>query len=88
MGPDDERWPAPPEAEAFRLGVYALVRLGTYEPLASAVLDAKGLPTVNWWPVAYALGRIEDKRAAPALRLMLNGPGKYSRRLPREGSAC
>src|SRR4029078_10555794 len=31
-----------------------------------------------WWPVAYALGRIEDKRAAPALVKMLNGPGKYS----------
>ena len=85
MGPDDERWPAPAEAEAFRLGVYALVRLGTYEPLASAVLDAKGLPTVNWWPVAYALGRIEDKRAAPALRLMLNGPGKYSQAFAARG---
>lgn len=78
MAPDDERWPAPPEAEAFRLGIYALVRLGTYEPLAAAVLDSRGLPVVNWWPVAYALGRIEDRRAAPALLLILNGPGKYS----------
>ncbi len=78
MMPDDEKWPAPPEAEAFRLGIYALVRLGTYEPLAAAVLDTQGVPMANWWPVAYALGRIEDRRAVPALLLILNGPGKYS----------
>ena len=75
---DDEKWPAAPEAEAFRLGLYALVRLGTYEPLAGAVLDSRGLPIVNWWPVAYALGRIEDRRAVPALLQILNAPGKYS----------
>ena len=75
---DDETWPAAAEAEAFRLGIYALVRLGTYEPLASAVLDTTGSRVTTWWPVAYAMGRIEDKRAAPALLKMLNGPGKYS----------
>ena len=31
--PDDETWPAAPEVEAFRLGIYALVRLHAYEPL-------------------------------------------------------
>ena len=78
MQGDDETWPAAPEAEAFRLGIYALVRLGTYEPLASAVLDGSGNRVTTWWPVAYALSRIEDKRAAPALIQMLKGPGKYS----------
>ncbi|MFL6279957.1 MAG: HEAT repeat domain-containing protein [Vicinamibacterales bacterium] len=75
---DDETWPAPAEAEAFRLGLYALVRLGAYEPLAAGILDSAGSRVTTWWPVAYALGRIEDKRAAPALLQMLNGPGKYS----------
>jgi cyclophilin family peptidyl-prolyl cis-trans isomerase len=75
---DDERWPAAPEAEAFRLGVYALVRLGAYEPLASAVLGPDGGPTTTWWPVAYAFGRIADPRAQPALAQMLKAPGKYS----------
>ncbi len=75
---DDETWPAAAEAEAFRLGIYALVRMGTYEPLAAAILDSSGSPATTWWPVAYAFGRIEDRRAAPALLQMLNGPGKYS----------
>lgn len=78
MQADDETWPAAPEAEAFRLGVYALVRLGTYEPLAAAVLDPGGRPTASWWPVAYAFGRINDPRAQPVLVQLLKSPGKYS----------
>ena len=78
MRPDDDRWPAAPEAEAFRLATYALVRLRAYEPLAAALLDPDGRRVTNWWPAAYALGRIEDKRAQPALLAMLKGPGKYS----------
>jgi cyclophilin family peptidyl-prolyl cis-trans isomerase/HEAT repeat protein len=78
MQGDDEKWPAAPEAEAFRLGVYALVRLGTYEPLASAVLGPDGRPTTTWWPVAYAFGRIGDPRAQPVLAQLLKAPGKYS----------
>lgn len=75
--PDDETWPAAPEVEAFRLGIYALVRLHAYEPLAAAVLDS-GAPVTTWWPVAYALGRIEDARAEPALLTLLAAHGKYS----------
>jgi cyclophilin family peptidyl-prolyl cis-trans isomerase/HEAT repeat protein len=78
MQGDDENWPAAPEAEAFRLGMYALVRLGTYEPLASAVLGPDGRPLTTWWPVAYSFGRINDKRAKPVLSQLLKSPGKYS----------
>ena len=54
-------------ASAFRLGVSALVRLKAYGPLAAAVLDQAGQPRVRWWPVAYALQRLEDPRVLPAL---------------------
>ena len=51
-------------AAAFRLGVFALVRLKSYDRLAAAVLDPAGQPRVRWWPVAFALQRLEDRRAA------------------------
>jgi cyclophilin family peptidyl-prolyl cis-trans isomerase/HEAT repeat protein len=77
MQPDDDKWPVAPEAEAFKLALFALVRIGAYEPLESAVL-AGGKPVSSWWPVAYALQRINDKRALPALRELAASPGKYT----------
>jgi HEAT repeat protein/cyclophilin family peptidyl-prolyl cis-trans isomerase len=84
MQPDDEAWPAPEEAEAFKLGLFALVRLGAFDPLAAAVLDGNR-PVSSWWPIAYALQRIEDKRAAPALLTLLNGQGRYTRAFAARG---
>ncbi len=78
MTPDDERWPLPPEADAFSLGLFALVRLRAYEPLAASVLDAGGQPVTTWWPAAYALQRIGDARAQSALRVLLRTPGTYT----------
>jgi cyclophilin family peptidyl-prolyl cis-trans isomerase/HEAT repeat protein len=84
--PDLERFPMdPPAAEAFRLGIYALVRLKAYEPLASAVLDADNRPITHWWPVSFALSRIEDPRAVPALTALLGGGGTYSRAFAARG---
>jgi cyclophilin family peptidyl-prolyl cis-trans isomerase len=77
MSADDESWPAPPEAEAFKLALFALVRLGAYEPLAAAVLSGDR-PVSNWWPIGYALQRINDPRAAPALKTLAGGNGKYT----------
>ena len=75
---DDLAWPLAPPADATRLGLYALVRLGSYDGIASSVLDANGAPVSTWWPVAYALGRSGDARAVPALIALLPTPGRFT----------
>src|SRR5688572_11959179 len=82
--PDDLAYPITPAAEAVRLGVYALVRLGSYDALASAVLDGSR-PRSRWWPIAYALQRINDARAAPALLELLRGEGQLTRAFAARG---
>jgi HEAT repeat protein len=76
--PDDMTSPLGPPIEAVRLGLFALARLGVYEPLAAAVLGADGQPASRWWPVAYALQRVGDARAAPALLALVATPGRYT----------
>ena len=58
---DDARRDTP--AAAYRLALYALVRLKAYDALSAAALDGSGQPRVRWWPVAFALQRLEDPRA-------------------------
>ena len=65
-------------AGAFKAAVFALVRLKAYGPLAAAVLVG-AQPRVRWWPVAYALQRLEDPRAVPALRLSPKTRHPYAR---------
>ena len=84
MQPDDEAWPAAPEAEACKLGLFALVRLRAFDPIAAAVLE-NGRPVSAWWPVAYALQRVDDKRAAPALTELLKNRGRYTRAFAARG---
>src|SRR6185503_16551534 len=72
-------------AASFRLAIYALVRLKAYPQMAGAVLDAAGQPKVRWWPVAYALQRIEDKRALPALLTLAKDPHPYARAFAAKG---
>jgi cyclophilin family peptidyl-prolyl cis-trans isomerase/HEAT repeat protein len=67
LDPDTLESPLTPGVECFRLGLYALVRLKAWDAVAAAVLDAKGEPVIGWWPVAYAMQRLEDVRAVPAL---------------------
>jgi cyclophilin family peptidyl-prolyl cis-trans isomerase/HEAT repeat protein len=72
-------------AGAFRLAVYALARLNAFSALASAVLDDAGLPRIRWWPVAYALQRLEDPRAQPALRALAADSHPYTRAFAAKG---
>jgi cyclophilin family peptidyl-prolyl cis-trans isomerase/HEAT repeat protein len=70
---------------ACRLGVFALVRLRAYPALADAVLDGNGQPLVRWWPIAYALQRLEDKRALPALLTLAREANPYTRAFAVKG---
>jgi cyclophilin family peptidyl-prolyl cis-trans isomerase/HEAT repeat protein len=85
--PDDLGYPLEPPVEAARLGLYALTRLRAYEALASAVLDPQGQPVSRWWPVAYALQRIGDPRAAPVLLTLLGTPGRFTASFAARGLA-
>ena len=80
---DDVRRDTP--SAAARLGIYALVRLKAYPQLASAVLDGSGQPRVRWWPVAYALQRLEDTRALPALLTLAKDQNPYTRAFAVKG---
>ena len=75
-------------ASAFRLAVYALVRLKSYDQLASAVLDRTGQPRVRWWPVAFALQRLEDRRALNALMTLAKDAHPYTRAFAVKGLAA
>lgn len=77
IAPDDEQFPRTPEADAVRLGLFALVRLRSYEALAPAVQDQSGRVS-TWWPVAFAFQRINDRRAVPVLRELAATPGRYT----------
>lgn len=84
IAPDDEQFPKTPEADAVRLGVFALVRLRAYEALAPAVQDQSGRVS-TWWPIAFAFQRINDRRAIPVLREFAATPGRYTRSFAARG---
>ena len=83
-GPDEDARPDSPAA-AFRLGIYALVRLKAYGPFAAAVLDPSGQPRVHGWPMAFALQRFEDTRAQPALMTLAKDADPYTRAFAVKG---
>jgi cyclophilin family peptidyl-prolyl cis-trans isomerase/HEAT repeat protein len=78
MDADELGFPLAPNVEATRLGLYALARLGSFDALAAASLDAEGQPVSRWWPVASALQQLGDQRGSPALMALLNTPGRYT----------
>ena len=75
-------------AAVFRLGVYALVRLNAFAPLAAAVLDSSGQPRVRWWPVAFALQRLADQRALNALVTLASDAHPYTQTFAVKGLAA
>ena len=75
---DDLTYPLAPAVEAARLGLYALVRLGSFDALWAAAVDASGQPASPWWPIAYAIQRLGDPRGGPTLIALLNTPGRYT----------
>src|SRR5262245_50353251 len=72
-------------AAAFRQSIYALVRLKANGQLLAAIIDSAGQPRVRWWPVAYALQRIEDPRALPALLTLAKDAHPYTRAFAVKG---
>jgi len=82
---DDARRDTP--VAAARLGMYALVRLKAYPQLASAVLDANGQPRVRWWQLAFALQRLEERRALPALLAFAKDSNPFARAFAVKGLA-
>ena len=86
--PDDVSAPLAPAVEATRLGLYALVRLGSFDALAAAALTPEGQPVARWWPVAYALQRLPDPRATAALRALVETPGRYTASFAVRGLAA
>lgn len=85
IDPEDVAYPHGDEAEAFRLGLYALGELKAFEPLAEAVLGDGDQPILWWWPVAYALGRTEDPRALTALATLAGVQGSFGVALAAKG---
>ena len=88
INPDDMGYPKATGIEAVRLGAYALVRLGSYDALASAFIGADGRPRSRWWPIAYAFQRVGDPRAAPVLLDLFNGEGQLTRSFAARGLAA
>jgi cyclophilin family peptidyl-prolyl cis-trans isomerase/HEAT repeat protein len=78
LTPDDLGHPQAAPVEAVRLALYALVRLGDYSAVAATVLDPTGRPVSGWWPVAYALQRLGDPRAEPALMSLMQVAGRFT----------
>ncbi len=88
LNPDDMGYPKASGVEAVRLGIYALVRLGSYDGLASALLDPQGRPRSRWWPVAYGFQRVNDSRAASVLLDLFAGEGQLTRSFAARGLAA
>lgn len=72
-------------AAVFRACVFALAKLKAYDALAAVVLEPSGQPKLSWWPVAFALQRLEDPRALRPLIALLTDRDPYTRAFAAKG---
>ena len=75
VDPEELGYPLTPRVEAFRSGLFALAALGSYDALAATILTDEGDPVLWWWPVADALGQVDDPRAVGPLRTLAGVQG-------------
>jgi cyclophilin family peptidyl-prolyl cis-trans isomerase/HEAT repeat protein len=85
IDPDDLSPTLPAAPEAYRLALYALVRLKSWDAVAAATLDARGQPVAQWWPIAYALQRTGDARALAPLLALASSPAVETRAFVARG---
>jgi HEAT repeat protein len=88
LSADAEGAGANADVEFCKLALFALVRLGDYHHLARVALDQTGQPVSTWWPIAFALQRIGDKRAVPALLKLAAADGVYTPAFALRGLAA
>lgn len=86
MAPDEEQSPSA-EVDACRLALFALARLRHFDALARVALGPDGTAVSAWWPVAYALQRVNDPRAAAPLQALLRTSGVYTAAFAMRGLA-
>lgn len=71
LAADDQSWPMTPDVDFCRAAILATTRIRNFDALARIVLDRSGRPIAPWWPIAYGLQRVRDKRAADALSQLI-----------------
>ncbi len=85
LDPDDQSPTLAPGPDAYRLAIYALARLKSWDAVAAATLDASGQPVAQWWPIAYALQRLGDARALSPLLALATSKGIETRAFVARG---
>ena len=85
MQPDDEAESAAAGGRGLQAGVVCAGAAQGVRPARRGGRSRGGQPVTAWWPVAYALQRVEDPRAAPALLQLLGSNGRYTRAFAARG---
>jgi len=70
-----------------KITVYDGREVAPAQASSTMFLDQSGQPRVRWWPVAFALQRLEDKRALPALLTLAKEANPYTRAFAVKGLA-